>query len=110
MAETVALRIDPDILTIGDLEDFEDTVGVALYDVLQPKPVIGPDGKKVLDEKGRPEMQTQISTKALKALIWITQRIDKPEFTLDDARRVRVSELELVGVDDESGNDDGQNG
>jgi hypothetical protein len=110
MAETVALRIDPDILTIGDLEDFEDTVGVALYDVLQPKPVIGPDGKKILDEKGRPEMQTQISTKALKALIWITQRIDKPEFTLDDARRVRVSELELVGVDDESGNDDGQNG
>jgi hypothetical protein len=110
MAETVALRIDPDVLTIGDLEDFEDTVGVPLYDVLQPKPVIGPDGKKVLDEKGRPEMQTQISTKALKALIWITQRIEKPEFTLDDARRVRVSELELVGVDDESGNDDGQNG
>jgi hypothetical protein len=110
MAETVALRIDPDVLTIGDLEDFEDTVGVALYDALQPKPVIGPDGKKVLDEKGRPEMQTQITTKALKALIWITQRIEKPEFTLDDARRVRVSELELVGVDDESGNDDGQNG
>jgi hypothetical protein len=55
-------------------------------------------------------MQTQITTKALKALIWITQRIEKPEFTLDDARRVRVSELELVGVDDESGNDDGQNG
>jgi hypothetical protein len=110
--ETVSLRVDPDVLTIGDLEDFEDVVGQPLYDVLQPKPVIGPDGKKVLDEKGRPELQTQISTKALKALIWITQRMEKPGFSLDDARSVRVSALELVGVDDADGpgNDDGQNG
>lgn len=103
--ETVALRIDPDVLTIGDLEDFEDVVGQPLYDVLQPKPVFGPDGKKVLDEEGRPELQTQISTKALKALIWITQRIEKPEFSLQDARNVRVSALELVGVDGQ-GNDE----
>jgi len=106
--ETVALRIDPDVLTIGDLEDFEDVVGAPLYEVLQPKPVIGPDGKKVLDGKGRPELQTQISTKALKALIWITQRIEKPDFSLEDARRVRVSALELVGVDG-PGNEDAQN-
>jgi hypothetical protein len=105
--ETVALRIDPDVLTIGDLEDFEDVVGKPLYDVLQPKPVIDSDGKKVLDEKGRPELQTQISTKALKALIWISQRAEKPDFSLDDARNVRVSALELVGVDDQ-GNEGGQ--
>lgn len=101
--ETVALRVDPDVLTIGDLEDFEDIVGKPLYDVLQPKPVYE-NGKKVLDEKGRPELQTQISTKALKALIFITQRIEKPDFTLDDARRVRVSALELVGAEDGPGN------
>jgi hypothetical protein len=105
--ETVALRIDPDVLTIGDLEDFEDVVGKPLYDVLQPKPVIDSDGKKVLDEKGRPELQTQISTKALKALIWISQRAEKPDFSLEDARNVRVSALELVGVDDQ-GNEGGQ--
>jgi hypothetical protein len=103
--ETVALRIDPDTLTIGDLEDFEDVVGAPLYDVLQPRPVIGPDGKKVLDENGRPELETKISAKALKALIWITQRAEKPGFTLDDARNVRVSALELVGVDGQ-GNDE----
>lgn len=108
--EAVSLRIDPDVLTIGDLEDFEDVVGAPIYDVLSPRPVIGPDGKKVLDEKGRPELQTQISTKALKALIWITQRIEKPEFSLEDARNVRVSALELVGVEDGQGNDEGQNG
>jgi hypothetical protein len=107
MSETVALRIDPDVLTIGDLEDFEDVVGVPLYDALKPKAVYE-DGQKVLDEKGRPLLETQISTKALKALIWITQRIENAEFTLDDARRVRVSALELVGADDEEGNDDGQ--
>jgi hypothetical protein len=104
--ETVALRIDPDVLTIGDLEDFEDVVGAPLYDVLQPKPVRDAEGKKVLDDDGRPELQTQISTKALKALIWITQRIEKPGFSLDDARAVRVSALELVGAEDGQGNDE----
>jgi hypothetical protein len=102
---SVALRIDPDSLTIGDLEDFEDVVGAPLYEALQPKPVIGPDGKKVLDENGRPELETKISSKALKALIWISQRIDNPEFSLEDARKVRVSALELVGVDG-PGNDE----
>lgn len=97
--ETVALRVDPDALTIGDLEDFEDVVGLPLYDALQPKPVRDANGRKLLDEKGRPEMQTQISTKALKALIWITQRMEKPGFSLDDARAVKVSALELVAAD-----------
>ncbi|MFD3464805.1 hypothetical protein ACFWWM_00255 [Streptomyces sp. NPDC058682] len=107
--ETVALRIDPDVLTIGDLEDFEDVVGAPIYDALSPRPVIGPDGKKVLDEQGRPELQTQITTKALKALIWITQRADNPEFSLQDARNVRVSALELVGAAEGQGNDEEQN-
>ena len=103
--ESVSLRIDPDVLTIGDLEDFEDVVGAPLYDVLQPKPVRDSEGKKVLDADGRPELQTQISTKALKALIWITQRIEKPDFSLEDARNVRVSALELVASDGQ-GNDE----
>ncbi len=103
--ETVSLRIDPDVLTIGDLEDFEDVVGAPLYDVLQPKPVRDDQGKKVLDDDGRPELQTQIPTKALKALIWITQRIEKPDFSLEDARNVRVSALELVAADGQ-GNDE----
>jgi hypothetical protein len=106
--ESISLRIDPDVLTIGDLEDFEDVVGAAIYDVLSPQPVIGPDGKKVLDEKGRPELETKIPTKALKALIWISQRVDKPDFTLQDARNVKVSALELVGSEDGQGNDEEQ--
>ncbi len=104
--KTVSLRIDPDVLTIGDLEDFEDVVGAAIYDVLSPRPVIGPDGKKVLDEKGRPELETKIPTKALKALIWISQRAEDPAFSLEDARNVRVSALELVGAEDGQGNDE----
>ncbi|MEV5080331.1 hypothetical protein AB0K74_16375 [Streptomyces sp. NPDC056159] len=103
--ESVSLRIDPDVLTIGDLEDFEDVVGAPIYEVLSPRPVIGPDGKKILDEKGRPELETKIPTKALKALIWITQRAEKPGFSLEDARNVRVSALELVGAEDGPGND-----
>jgi hypothetical protein len=105
--ETVALRIDPDSLTVGDLEDFEEVVGAPLYDVLQPKPVFE-DGKKVLDDDGRPVLETKISSKALKALIWISQRAEKPGFSLEDARNVKVSALELVGVDGQ-GNDEEPN-
>ncbi|MDT0472785.1 hypothetical protein RM863_11675 [Streptomyces sp. DSM 41014] len=104
-AQAVSLRIDPDVLTIGDLEDFEDVVGAPLYDVLQAKPVRDSEGRKVLDDDGRPELQTQIPTKALKALIWITQRNENPDFSLQDARNVRVSALELVAGDGQ-GNDE----
>ncbi|MFB7185206.1 hypothetical protein ACFCZT_07780 [Streptomyces sp. NPDC056230] len=111
MTDSIALRIDPDSLTIGDLEDFEDVVGKPLYEALAPRPVIGPDGKKVLDEKGRPELETQVSTRSLKALIWISQRAITPGFSLEDARNVKVSALELVAPDsDGSGNGEGQNG
>lgn len=103
--EKVQLRIDPDALTIGDLEDFEEVVGEPLYDSLQAKPVLDHDGNKVLDEKGRPELATKISTKALKALIWITQRVENPEFTIEDARNVRVGALEIVAGDE--GNESG---
>ncbi|MFF7233948.1 hypothetical protein [Streptomyces sioyaensis] len=111
MTDTIALRIDPDKLTIGDLEDFEEVVGEPLYEALAPRPVIGPDGKKVLDERGRPELETKVSTKSLKALIWISERAIKPEFSLNDARNVRVSELQLVAPEETNqGNGDGQNG
>jgi hypothetical protein len=109
--DTIALRVDPDKLTIGDLEDFEDVTGVPLYEAIEAKPVRDEDGNKVLDEKGRPELQTKISTKALKALIWITQRAENPDFSLEDARNVRISALEIVAADaGDQGNDEGKRG
>lgn len=108
MTDKIHLRIDENELTLGDLEDFEDTVGASLMDALKQTPLKDEDGNKVLDEKGRPQMQVNVSAKALKALVWITQRKVNPVFSLEDARNVRVAALELV--EDAEGNGESGDG
>lgn len=94
--EKIAIRFDEDNLTIGDLEDFEDAVGVGLFEALSPKTVMGPDGKAERDEKGRPVKEVSLTAKALKALVWIVLRGERPGFSLDDARNIKVTALEMV--------------
>lgn len=119
MAETFAIRLDPDALTIGDLEDFEEGVGETLQEALKPIPVyeLDEDGEPKRDpdtnakvrkigDDGHPEMTAKVSNKALKYLVWILKRAETPGFSLDDARAVRVSTLELVTADAE-GNAEG---
>lgn len=109
MSET--LTINPETLTIGDLEDFEDVVGKPIDEALKPVRVYDTDellengkpnpsfGKAVMvddpDNPGRkrPATEIKVSTKVLKALVWISKRADKPDFTLADARKVRIAEL-----------------
>ncbi len=110
MSDTVKdfdLQIDPDALTIGDLEDFEEGVGKPLHEALKPTPVLDEDGNKVFDAKGRPELQVNLSAKALRYLVWIVKRQTDPSFTPDDARKVRVGQLELAAPEptSESGNE-----
>lgn len=73
------LAVDLDALTIGDLEDFEDIVGVPF------------------DEA---EAASFRSVKAIKALVFLTMRKTNPGFTLDDARNVKVSALQLGTEED----------
>lgn len=68
------MNIDVDSLTIGDLEDFEEAAGVSFMQAA---------------ESG------SMSAKAMKALVWITQRKQDPSFSLDDARNVEVSKVEF---------------
>lgn len=89
-------------LTIGDLEDFEDAVGIELTEALKPTTVKGEDGKPVRDDDGRPVQAVDITAKVLKGLVWIANRHDNPDFTLEDARNVKVTDLEIVRADDES--------
>lgn len=91
--EKIDLELNTDALTLGDLEDFEETVGKTIDEVVKPVPVYDEDGKRVFDEKGRPEMTVKLSTKSLVALVWIVQRQKDQSFTLADARKVRVSSL-----------------
>lgn len=109
--EKIEIRFNEDDLTIGDLEDFETVAGASLFDALKPVPVRDEEGNVVKDEKGRPVAETQLSAVALKALVWIVLRQERPGFTLDDARNIKVTALELVTSDDDAdaaGNDAGQ--
>ncbi len=66
-------------LTVGDLEDIEDYTG-------QPFTGLNVDGNG----------NTNLSAKMLTALIWVTQRHEDPEFTVEQARQVKVTEIEVA--------------
>ena len=93
------LKLDPEDLSIGDLEDFEDITGQSLTEALKARPVIDSDGNRMFDEKGRPLSEAQLSAKVIKALVFVTKRRDNPAFTLEDARHVRISELKFSEAD-----------
>jgi hypothetical protein len=94
--EKFTLTVDEDEFTIGDLEDFEGVAGIGLDEALKPTFVLDDDGNKILDEKGRPEKTVRLSPTALKALIWVTKRRTVPGFSVEDARNVRVTSLEIA--------------
>jgi len=68
------LTIDINELTIDDVVDLEEAVGRPIQDILGDR-ASAPQGK------------------TLKALIWIVQRKDNPDFTLDDAGKVNFVDL-----------------
>lgn len=96
------LIFDENNLTIGDLEDFEDATGVELQNALKPVPLRDDEGNLVRNDKGEVERGVEIKPKMLKALVWIANRHDDESFTLDDARRVKVTELEIIRQDDDA--------
>jgi hypothetical protein len=95
------LTFDENELTIGDLEDFEDVTGESVTKALKGKPQKDDEGNLIRDEKGRPVTEVELSARSLKALIWIASRKDNPDFTLDDARNVKITELEIIRASDE---------
>lgn len=98
-----ALNLNPEDLSLGDLEDFETITGKQLQDALAAKPVLDEKGKQVKDEKGRPLREAQLSITVIKALVYLTKRRENPAFTLEDARNVKVTELNFTEAD-EAGN------
>jgi len=96
------LTVDEDEFTIGDLEDFETVAGVSFVSALKHTVVKDDEGKTVFDAEGRPEKEVNLSPKALKALIWISKRRTDPSFTVDDARNVKVSAIEMAESDNGS--------
>lgn len=107
MTDKVSVRLNPDDLTLGDLEDFEEVTGKSLEQALKPVKQYDDEGQLIVDERGRPILSPNISTRTLVAIVWIVNRKIRPGFTLADARAVKVDELEIeVDADaDGEGND-----
>lgn len=94
-------KIDPDAFTLGDMEDFEDVTGKTLKDALKPVPLLDDEGNRQFDEKGRPLSEANVTAKVLTALVWLAHRsTTNPDFTLAEARKVKVTELVFVGDDE----------
>lgn len=68
----ISVRLDD--LTIGDLEDIEQLSGATLQDITE----------------GR------MNAAAVAALVFVSERREHPEFTIEDARKVRMVD---VGID-----------
>ena len=97
-----ALSLNPEDLSLGDLEDFETITGQSLQDALAAKPVIDPEtGEQAKDEKGRPLREAQLSITVIKALVYLTKRRENPDFKLEDARKVKITELNFTEADEE---------
>lgn len=75
------VRLNPAALTFADMEDFEERTGSSLLDVF--------DGVE------KPEDIRSLRMRDLVALLWICVRAEQPEFTYDDARKLRITELEV---------------
>lgn len=75
------LRLDPDALTFGDLEDFESATGEKLLDAFSKA------------------SEGDLSAKALIGLVWVCQRQIDPEFSLDDARKLKLTEIEFEAAE-----------
>lgn len=77
---TTKLRIDPDELTLDEIEELETILGGGI------------DG---IFNQGSPKGH------ALKALIWIISKRDNPDFTLEDAGKLRLADIDLGEADPE---------
>lgn len=70
----MSIRIDVNDLTLGEVEFFEQESGLSLGDLQ--------DGK--------------MTAKAVIALVCLVKRRTEPDFTMDDARKVKLSEFDVT--------------
>lgn len=70
------LVVDFDEMELGELEDFEEVSELEMQAVL--------DGTQTL------------TVKAITALVWIHKRRSDPDFTLEDARKTKLSTVDFT--------------
>jgi hypothetical protein len=79
------LRFSVDSITVGDMEDIEEIAGKSFAEIVELLKAPTTEGGMI-----------NVPIKVLKAVVFVIYRQGNPDFTLDDARKVKVTELELV--------------
>lgn len=93
------LKLDPEDLTLGEMEEFEELAGRPLAKMIQGDIVKDDDGKPMLGPDNKPLREIDPRVKDIIALVYLAKRRENPEFTLADARGVKISELQLGSAD-----------
>lgn len=78
--KALTLNINPEEFNLGDMEDFANITGVEMDEAIKFVVVDG-------------ERRAKVPASVLIAFVYLTQRAVDPEFTLQDARNVKVKEL-----------------
>lgn len=99
--QQVNIEFNPDNWTLGDMEVFEDIVGLTLQEALTPAEVLDSKGHVQKDKRGRPVKARRITPKMAVAIVYIEKHAEDATFTVDDARRVKFKELVLDDSDDD---------
>lgn len=100
MSDDNALKFNPDGWTLGDLEDFESITGLSLEEAFRAAAVKDGSGQVEKDNRGRPVKAVKMTAKTMMAIVLIEKRHDDETFTLDDAKKFKVSELVIASGDE----------
>lgn len=93
------LAINPDDLTLGEMEEFEELSGRPLARMLQGDVVKDERGNVVPGPDGKPLREIDPRVKDIIALVFLAKRREQPDFTLAEARNIKISELQLGAAD-----------
>lgn len=83
--EAERLQLNLDDVSLGDIEDFEDYTGMSFA---------------VLDQVKDPEKAASMSAKVFTGMALLALRHENPDATIEEARKVKVSQL-MGAVDDD---------
>lgn len=93
------LTLDPDDLTLGEMEEFEEITGRTLSDLMRGEIALDDEDKPRRDAKGKVLREINPRAKEITALVFLARRREEPDFTLDQARAVKLTELRLGSED-----------
>lgn len=93
------LTLNPDDLTLGEMEEFEDIAGRPLADVMRGEVALDDEDKPVRDARGKVVREIRPRVKEITALVFLAKRRSDPSYTLAGARGVKLTELRLGAED-----------